>query len=46
MNGLRGRTYSPEDGSASFLLFIHSAYFKAVEQGAAFQFDENVVDLT
>ena len=43
MNGLRGSTYSPEDGSASPLLFIHSAYFKAVEQGAAFRFNENVV---
>ncbi|MFO7737608.1 MAG: FAD-dependent oxidoreductase, partial [Desulfatiglandaceae bacterium] len=36
MNGLRGSTYSPEDGSASPLLFIHSAYFNAVEHGAEF----------
>jgi len=42
MNGLRGSTYSPEDGSASPLLFIHSAYFNAVEHGAEFRFNETV----
>jgi sarcosine oxidase subunit beta len=43
MNGLRGSTYSPDDGSASPLLFIHSAYFKAVEYGAEFRFNEKVM---
>lgn len=43
MEGLRGIAYSPEDGSASPLLFIHSAYFKAVEYGAEFRFNETVV---
>ena len=43
--GLRGSTYSPEDGSASPLLFIQSAYFKAREQGAEFRFKERVQDL-
>jgi len=43
MGGLRGSTYSPEDGSASPLLFVHSAYFKAVECRAEFKFNEKVV---
>ena len=42
MQGLRGSTYSPEDGSASPLLFIHSCYFKAVDSGAEFKFNEKV----
>jgi len=42
MKGLRGSTYSPEDGSASPLLFIHSCYFKALEYGAEFIFNETV----
>ncbi len=43
MEGLRGSTYSPEDGYASPLIFIQSAYFKAVEYGAEFNFNEAVV---
>lgn len=43
MEGLRGSTYSPEDGSASPLLFTQSCYFKAVEYGAEFRFNERVV---
>ena len=43
MEGLRGSTYSPEDGSASPLLFTQSCYFKAVEYGAEFKFNEAVV---
>jgi sarcosine oxidase subunit beta len=43
MEGLRGSTYSPEDGSASPLLFTQSCYFKAVEYGAEFKFNETVV---
>ena len=42
MKGLRGSTYSPEDGSASPLIFINSCYFKAVEYGAEFIFNETV----
>ena len=42
MQGLRGSTYSPEDGSASPLLFTQSCYVKAVEHGATFRFNETV----
>ena len=42
MKGLRGSTYSPEDGSASPLLFINACYFKAVGSGAEFKFNEKV----
>jgi len=42
MKGLQGSTYSRKDGSASPLLFIHSCYFKAVEYGAEFIFNETV----
>jgi sarcosine oxidase subunit beta len=43
MQGLRGSTYSPGDGSASPLLFTQSCYFKAMEYGAEFRFYETVV---
>jgi sarcosine oxidase, subunit beta len=43
MEGLRGSTYSPEDGSASPLLFTQSCYFRALEYGAEFRFRETVV---
>jgi len=43
MDGLRGSTYSPQDGSASPLLFTQSSYFKANEYGAEFKFKETVV---
>ncbi|UCG63777.1 MAG: FAD-binding oxidoreductase, partial [Deltaproteobacteria bacterium] len=46
MKGLRGSTYSPEDGSASPLLFTQSCYFKSVEYGAEFKFSEPVVGFT
>jgi len=42
IKGLRGSTYSPEDGSASPLLFINSCHFKAAEYGAEFIFHETV----
>jgi sarcosine oxidase subunit beta len=45
MKELRGSTYSPEDGSASPLLFTQSCYLKAVEHGAAFRFNERVTGL-
>jgi len=44
MEGLRGSTYSLEDGSASPLLFINSCYFKSVEYGAEFKFNEIVAE--
>ena len=43
MHGLRGSTYSPEDGSASPLLFTQSCYLKAIEHGATFRFNEAVI---
>jgi len=43
MDGLRGSTYSPGDGSASPLLFTQSCYFKAMGYGAEFRFNERVV---
>jgi sarcosine oxidase subunit beta len=43
MEGLRGSTYSPGDGSASPLLFTQACYFKALEYGAEFRFKETVV---
>ncbi|RJQ52913.1 MAG: FAD-binding oxidoreductase [Desulfobacteraceae bacterium] len=43
MEGLRGSTYSPEDGSASPLLFIHSCCQRALERGAVFRFHEPVI---
>jgi len=45
MEGLRGSTYSPEDGSASPLLFTQFSYLRAVEYGAEFRFNETVVGL-
>jgi len=43
MEGLSGSSYSPEDGSASPLLFTQSSYFKAEGYGAEFRFKETVV---
>jgi sarcosine oxidase subunit beta len=43
MKCLRGSTYSPEDGSASPLLFTQACYFKALEYGAEFRFKETVI---
>ena len=40
--GLRGGTYSPEDGSASPLLAINSFYRKAASLGAEFRFGLHV----
>ncbi|MBF0529712.1 MAG: FAD-binding oxidoreductase [Deltaproteobacteria bacterium] len=42
MTGLRGSTFSPEDGSASPLLFVESCYDQAVKAGAEFRFKEKV----
>ena len=46
MENLRGSTYSPGDGFASPLLFIESAYFKAVACGAQFKFKEKLIGFT
>ncbi|MBC8525689.1 MAG: FAD-binding oxidoreductase [Candidatus Cloacimonetes bacterium] len=43
--GLRGSTYSPEDGSASPLLALNSFYFKSKEFGAEYHFNEKIVDI-
>lgn len=43
--GLRGSTYSWEDGSASPLLALNAFYFKSLEYGAQYLFRETVTDL-
>ena len=45
MSNLRGSTYSPDDGSCSPLLAINAFYFKSLEYGAEYRFNENVIDL-
>ncbi len=44
-DGLRGGTYSPEDGSASPLLSSAAFYRRAVELGVQFQFGERVTGI-
>lgn len=41
-SGLRGGTFSPDDGSASPLLATHEFYREAVDRGAEFRFRETV----
>jgi len=43
--GLRGSTFSPEDGSASPYLALNHFYFKSVEYGASYVFKEEVTDI-
>jgi glycine/D-amino acid oxidase-like deaminating enzyme len=43
--GLRGSTYSWEDGSASPLLALNAFYFKSLEYGAQYRFQETVQEL-
>ena len=43
--GLRGSTYSPDDGSASPLLALNAFYFKSLEFGAEYKFNENVINI-
>ena len=45
MEGLRGSTYSPEDGSASPLLAVNAFYFKSLAAGAEYRFGEKVTAL-
>ncbi|MBZ5497185.1 MAG: FAD-binding oxidoreductase [Acidobacteriia bacterium] len=42
MDGLRGATYSPGDGSASPLMAVNAFYFKSLECGARYRFNEKV----
>ncbi len=42
---LRGSTYSPDDGSASPLLAINAFYFKSLEFGAQYKFNEQVLSI-
>ncbi len=43
---LKGSTYSPKDGSASPLLAINAFYFKSLEYGAQYKFNEKVTAIT
>ena len=43
--GLRGGTYSPEDGNSSPLKTIHAIYKQSVVQGTDYHFKETVVDI-
>lgn len=43
--GLRGGTYSPDDGSASPMMSARAFYTRAVEHGARFHFNERVTGL-
>ncbi len=45
MDGLRGSTYSPQDGSASPLLALNAFYFKSLAAGAEYRFGERVTSL-
>jgi sarcosine oxidase, subunit beta len=45
MEGLRGSTYSPGDGSASPLMALNAFYFKSLENGAVYRFQETVTAL-
>lgn len=45
LEGLRGSTYSPEDGSASPLLAANAFYFKSLKAGAEYRFGEKVTSL-
>ena len=44
-DGLRGSTFSPDDGSASPLLALNAFYFKSLEFGTEYKFNENVIDI-
>jgi sarcosine oxidase subunit beta len=43
---LKGSTYSPGDGSASPLLAINAFYFKSLEYGAQYRFNEKVTKIS
>ncbi|MBW2409748.1 MAG: FAD-binding oxidoreductase [Deltaproteobacteria bacterium] len=43
--GLRGGTYSPDDGSISPLLCVNAFYRRALELGVAFHFNETITKI-
>lgn len=45
MEGLRGSTFSPGDGSASPLLALNSFYFRSLQLGACYRFGEQVAGI-
>ncbi len=45
IEGLRGSTYSPDDGSCSPLLAMNAFYFKSIEYGTKYNFNETVIDI-
>jgi glycine/D-amino acid oxidase-like deaminating enzyme/Fe-S-cluster-containing hydrogenase component 2 len=46
MDGLRGATYSPDDGSCSPMLACNAFYFQSMIHGAEYRFRENVISIT
>ncbi|TFG20599.1 MAG: FAD-binding oxidoreductase [Promethearchaeota archaeon] len=44
-HGLRGGTFSPEDGNASPLRSLHAFYDNSIENGAEYQFKEKVTEI-
>ncbi|MHA1110210.1 MAG: NAD(P)/FAD-dependent oxidoreductase [Promethearchaeota archaeon] len=44
-NGLRGGTFSPEDGNASPLYSVHAFYDNSVENGTEYNFKEEVTEI-
>ncbi len=44
-DGLRGGTYSPDDGSISPLLCVNAFYRRGLELGVAFHFNETVTEI-
>ncbi|MDP8241657.1 MAG: FAD-dependent oxidoreductase [Candidatus Celaenobacter antarcticus] len=44
-DGLRGSTFSPDDGSASPYLALNYFYFRSMEYGASYVFKEEVTDI-
>ena len=45
LEGLRGATFSPQDGSCSPLLACNAMFFKSLEYGAIYKFNEKVLDI-
>jgi len=46
LRDLAGATFSKDDGSCSPLLACNAMYFKSVEMGATYRFNESVIDIT
>lgn len=44
-DGLRGGTYSPDDGSISPLLCVNAFYRRALDLGVAFHFNETITEI-